>query len=95
MTLVMLLGGPGPSELALSGLPMAPWDMFFAIPKLYQKIDPPNTHLLGPIFARSSKITGKNVEMRIILGPSWNHFLRFFDGYIFSLNFSYVSMKNI
>ena len=95
MTLVMLLGGSGPSEFALSGLPMAPWDMFFAIPKICQKIDPSNTYLLGPIFASSTKIKGKNIEMRIILGPSWSHFLRFFDGCSFSLNFSYFSMKNI
>ena len=74
---------------------MAPWDMFFAIPKIYQKIDPSNTHLLGPIFARSSKITEKNVEMRIILGPSWSHFLRSFNGCSFSMNFSHFSMKNI
>ena len=33
--------------------------------------------------------------MRIILGPSWSHFLRFFDGCSFSLNFSCFSMKNI
>ena len=40
MTLVMLLGGPGPSELALAGLLVAPWDMFFVIPKIYQKNRP-------------------------------------------------------
>ena len=91
----MLLGGPGPSELALAGLLVAPWDMFFAIPKICQKIDPSNTHLLGPIFASSTKITQKNVEMRVILGPSWSHFLRIFDGCSFALNFSHFSMKNI
>ena len=91
----MLLGGPGPSELALAGLLVAPWDMFFAIPKICQKIDPSNTHLLGSIFASSTKITQKNVEMGIILGPSVTHFLRFFDGCSFSLNFSHFSMKNI
>ena len=94
MALAMLLGGAGPSELALSGLPMAPWDMFFAIPKIYQKIDLSNTHLLGPIFARSSKIAEKHVEMRIMLGPSWSHFLRSFNGCSFSMNFSHFSKKN-
>ena len=74
---------------------MAPWDMFFAIPKIYQKINPSDTHLWGLIFASPAKITQKNVEMGIILGPSVTHFLRFFDGCSFSLNFSHFSMKNI
>ena len=91
----MLLGGPGPSELALSGLPVAPWDMFFAIPKICQKIDPSNIYLLGPIFASSTKITKKNIEMRVIWGASWSHFLRFFDSCSFSWNFSHFSMKHI
>ena len=91
----MLLGGPGPSELALSGFPMAPWDMFFAIPKIYQKIDPSDTHLWGLIFASSAKITQTNTEISVILGPSVSHFLRFFDGCSFSLKSSRFSMKNI
>ena len=91
----MLLGGPGPSELALSGLLVAPWDMFFAIPKIYQKIDPSDTHLWGLIFASSAKITQTNAEMSVILGPSVSPFLRFFDGCSFSLKFSHFSMKNI
>ena len=59
MTLAMLLGGPGASELALPGLLVAPWDVFFAIPKICQKIDPPNTYIWGAMFANSTKITGK------------------------------------
>ena len=65
----MLLGGPGASELALPGLLVAPWDVFFAIPKICQKIDPPNTYLLGAIFANLTKIAKKTFKMRSFWVP--------------------------
>ena len=74
---------------------MAPWDMFFVIPKICQKIDPSTKYLVEPMFASLTKMTNKNVEMKVILDRSCSYFLRFFDGCSFSLNFSHFSMKNI
>ena len=95
MTLVMLPGGPGPSELALSGLPVAPWDVLFVIPKICQKIDLSKTHLCGAMFTISAEITKKVREIRLIWGPSLSHFYRFFKVSVFSSNFGHFSMKKL
>ena len=81
MTLVMLLGRPGLFELALSGLPVAPWDVLFVIPKICQKIDLSKTHLCGAMFTISAEITKKVHKMRLIWGPSLSHFYRGFQGF--------------
>ena len=91
----MLPGGPGPSELALPGLLVAPWDMIFAIPKNLSKNRPVRHIPFGAHFRQFHQNNEKNVEMRVILGPSCTHFLRFFDGCSFSWNFSHFSMKNL
>ena len=91
----MLPGGPGPSELALSGLPVAPWDVLFVIPKICQKIDLSNTHLCGAMFTISAEITKKVRKIRLIWGPSLSHFYRFFKVSVFSSNFGHFSMKKL
>ena len=91
----MLPGGPGPSKLALSGLPVAPWDVLFVILKICQKIDLSKTHLCGAMFTISAEITKKVRKIRLIWGPSLSHFYRFFKVSVFSSNFGHFSMKKL